>query len=96
MRDGSPDLARALGYRPPRSTSREGRVALLAEAADLLLRSGTECGAFVGAALQSWLADGGDLAKRHLRVAARRGSHCTPARLYRSVIAMNDGDDDSR
>ena len=85
MRD---DLAAALGYRAPRSTSREGRILLLAEVARALLdgrEPSIEGRLFVGAALDAWLRLGGAFEK-HARVGAKRGSHRTAQALFRSVI----------
>jgi hypothetical protein len=79
----SPELLAEL----PRSAHRLGRVALIAEAAELLLHSGTECGAFLGAALRAWLRGDGDSLERHLRVAPPQGSHRKPQHLYRRLTS---------
>ena len=83
MRDGG-----LLSQRPPRSLSREGRVALLAEVADALLRGeapGREAALFVGSALSAWLRMDGPF-ERHARVGAPRGSHHKPSVLYARLI----------
>lgn len=84
-------LARA---RAPAAITREDRVRMLAEVSQALLDGEAPSRAaalFVGGAIASWLAEGGDLAKDFLKV-NRRGSHLTPARIWQSLIA----DEDSR
>lgn len=76
-----------LSQRAPRSSSRKGRVALLAECAEALLGGkapSPEAAAFVGSAIVGWLQAGGSL-EGHLRVGAPRGSHHRPQVLYRLI-----------
>ncbi|MGE0583466.1 MAG: hypothetical protein AB7P31_15190 [Steroidobacteraceae bacterium] len=78
------ELQRLLGgARAPRALDRAGRVQLLKECADALLSGrapSPEASAFLGAAIAGWLARGGSLERRYLRV-AQRGSHLTAQRL---------------
>lgn len=80
-----------------RSATREGRVALLIEAARLLLAEGSEAGLFTGGALQAWLQGGGDLLKDHFAVIKASSRH-TVQYLARSVqlsdSAAQTADDD--
>lgn len=62
----------------------EGRVALIAEAAQALSDSRTPAGAFVGGALMQWLEEGGDLARDFLRVVIPK-SHRTAAAIWREI-----------
>src|SRR2546423_11968060 len=80
-------LAQALGGRSPASTSREGRIGLIGEAAAALLEKtmpSDEARIFLAAALIAWLESGGDLAKDFLRV-TRPKSHLTVARVWRRI-----------
>lgn len=70
----------------PRSASREGRIALLIEAARVLLEHGGEAGLFVGGSLQSWLTEpGSDLLRDHWRIVKRASRH-TPQYLAALLI----------
>ena len=82
------ELAAALGYRAPRSTTREGRVSLLAECADALMRGelpSREAALWLGGGLSAWLETGSGSLDRHLRIAAPRGSHHKPQVLARKA-----------
>jgi hypothetical protein len=84
-----PDSGGLLAQRIPRSLSREGRVLLLAEAFDALLRGelpSREAALFLGSAGSAWLRAGGPFEK-HARVGAPRGSHHRPEVLFRRLIA---------
>jgi len=77
----------------PRSQSREGRLLLLAEAADALLggvEASLESRLFAGACLAAWIRDGGPF-EAYARIGAPRGSHRTHPRLYSALI----GDEES-
>lgn len=77
------------GARAPRGLTREDRVAMIGRAAEALLAGEMPADGdrlFLAGALVAWLASGGDLERDYLRV-RRRGSHLTPARLWRSLIA---------
>ena len=77
--------------RLPADFSREGRVALIGEAAEALLRGElphATARVFLAAALSGWLQSGagvGDLERRFFRVAARRGSHATAAEIWHQI-----------
>jgi hypothetical protein len=68
----------------PRLYDRRGRVELIAEAAQVLLASGTEAGLFTGGALLAWLENGGDLERDYLQVTAKAGSHHTPTVIWQT------------
>lgn len=75
--------------RPPADLDRAGRVRLLHDAAEALLRHElphAAARAFVGSGLQAWLASGGDLTGTYWSVTAPRGSHLTPSRVWRTLI----------
>lgn len=75
--------------RLPGDFSREGRVALLAEAFQALMRGelpSREACAFLAGGGLSWLREGGDVARDYWRVTAPRGSHKKPEVLARQVI----------
>lgn len=81
MRDG------LLGQRVPLALTREGRLQLLAEAAQSLLagrQPSAEARLFLASALTAWLRTDGPL-ERHLRVGAPRGSHKTAPALAREL-----------
>ena len=83
MRDG------LLAQRAPRSTSREGRIELLAEVARALLdgrQPSREAASWLGSALTAWARAGGPI-ERHLRITAKRGSHRVPHVIFHSLIA---------
>ncbi|MFT3804963.1 MAG: hypothetical protein QM766_27560 [Burkholderiaceae bacterium] len=68
---------------------REQRVAAIAIVAACLSRgepAPPALGRFVGRSLAQWLADGGDLARDHLKVAPVRGSRATPSALARRMF----------
>ncbi len=94
--DRDPRLDELLGgiRAAPAGLTREDRVRMLAEVSRALLDGKTPSRAaalYVGGAIGSWLAEGGDLAKDFLKV-NRRGSHLTPQRLLARLI----GDEDLR
>ena len=63
---------------------RAARIALLVAVADELCggpRASIEARTYLGASLAAWLRTGGDLAKDHLQVVGKRGSHATPRAL---------------
>lgn len=84
------ELARAMGGGElPATATREGRVQLLAEAADALVAGRTpsrESALFLAAGVLSWLEHGGDLARDFWRV-TRPKSHHTPQFFYRQLMA---------
>jgi hypothetical protein len=73
---------------------REGRVALIAEAAQLLIKSGTKAGLFTGGGLLAWLENGGDLARDFFMV-VRPQSHRTAAAIWRELQAHHDEREDT-
>lgn len=79
------------GARVPGGLTREDRVAWIAKAATTLMNSGEPEALFLGGALLSWLSTGGSLERDFLKI-AQRGSHRTPARIWRDLAssAMND------
>jgi len=83
------ELSRILGGgRVPGALTREGRVALVHEAAAALLDGRAprpEAAIFLGSALHHWLARGGSLERDYLRV-HQRGSHLTPQRLAALIV----------
>lgn len=77
--------------RLPGDFTRAGRVRLLKEAADALVRGEAppaEAALWLGGALQAWLANGkpGELERRYLHVRAPRGCHHTPQAIAASLI----------
>ena len=90
-------LARAFGRsRLPLTQSVEGRVALLAAAAEALLKDelpGKEARLFLGSALSAWLAQGGDLARDYLRI-VRAKSHRTASRIFQEIQRENSAHQD--
>ena len=82
------------GARRPRNVgiTREERVRMVGEVAQALQDGrapAAAAAAFVGAALASWLAQGGSLESRYLRV-AMRGSHRTPQRIWADRGLIDD------
>ncbi|WP_128001045.1 hypothetical protein [Piscinibacter defluvii] len=75
---------------------RKERVRDIARAAEAMLTSGDPAQVFVGSALASWLADGGDLVRVHLKVAAPRSSRATPAVLWAELQQEAHPDEDRR
>lgn len=80
----------------PGDFTRTGRVGLLKQAADALVRGEaptTEAALWLGGALQAWLASGrpGELERKYLRVRAPRGCHHTPQAIVASLI-VNEGE----
>lgn len=72
----------------PRALSREGRVELLLELADALLRgdhASREAELFAGTAIRAWLKGGGSLTGRYLDVDGIPGSHRTAAWVARNL-----------
>lgn len=87
-------LADAWGQRAPAALDRAYRVRLLGEFAQALLdgrEPPREHVLFVCGALSAWLDRGGDLEAEYLRV-RQRGSHRTPAVIWRSLIGDEDSD----
>lgn len=84
----------------PAGFSREGRVRLIAEAAEALLDGrlpSAPARLFVAGALQAWLREGGRcgaLEKDYLRVTQRERSRLTPQRLYARCCASTATDQD--
>lgn len=81
-------LVAVLRGRAPRKYDRQGRVALIAEAARALLDDkmpSLEAAQFLGGALLAWLERGGSLERDYLKVAAKAGSHHTPAALWQAL-----------
>ncbi|QIL81455.1 hypothetical protein G7047_17210 [Diaphorobacter sp. HDW4A] len=75
--------------RIPSDFSREGRIALLAEAFRALMRGelpSREACLFMAGGGLSWLREGGDIARDYWRVSAPRGSHRKPEVLAREVV----------
>lgn len=75
--------------RLPGDFSREGRIRLLHEAFDALLRGelpSAEARAFLAGGGLAWLREGGDLLKDFWRVAAPRGSHRRPEVVARELL----------
>ena len=75
--------------RAPGDFTREGRIALCAEAAKALFAGvapSREAALFLGGAIASWLTEGGDLARDFLRVTAPRGSHRRPEVVAREFL----------
>jgi hypothetical protein len=88
--------------RLPGNFTREGRVQLLGELMEDLLalrNPSPEAALFLGAALSSWLVNGGVLDRDHLKVVKAK-SHRTPAAIWRahraSVIRMSDDENEPR
>ena len=85
-------LQRALGRsRVPLSATLEGRVCLLAAAAEALLKDelpGKEARLFLGGALNAWLQNGGDLSRDFLKV-VRPKSHRTASRIFQEIQEQN-------
>lgn len=83
----------------PRSTSRAGRVSLVAEVARALLEGRlppAESRLFVAGALLAWLEHGGrvgSLERDHLRTAPPRSSTVTAAELWRRCSSRGETDD---
>lgn len=74
--------------RLPADFSREGRVALLKEAFQALMRGELpppEARLFLAGGGSAWLAEGGDLVRDFWRVAAPRGSHRRPEVVAREL-----------
>jgi hypothetical protein len=79
--------------RLPDDFSREGRVALLKEGFEALMRGelpSLEARLFLAGGGVSWLSEGGDLARDYWRVSAPRGSHRRPEVLARELDVMGD------
>lgn len=73
--------------RLPQDFSREGRVALLGQAFEALMRGelpSPEARMFLASAGLAWLARGGDFQRDYLRV-VKAQSHNTPARIWRRL-----------
>lgn len=82
----------------PATFTREGRIKLLADAADALLaghQPSPESAMFVGAGLKAWLDGGGDLPRDYWKVAAKAGSHRTPASVWRELQTSSGGAQES-
>ena len=80
--------------RPPGDFSREGRVRLLAEAFEALMRGdlpSPEARMFLASAGMAWLQRGGSLERDYLKV-VKRAIHHTPAAIWRRL--QSEGDDD--
>ena len=75
------DRALAAAWGPP-AHDRRARVKLIAEAAQILLKDGSQAALFTGGALLKWLQEGGNLERDYFQVAARAGSHHTASYLY--------------
>jgi len=93
-------LQRVFGRsRVPKSTSVEGRVCLLAEAAEALMSDrlpSMESRIFLAGALSSWLQQGGDLSRDYLRV-IRPKSKRTASRIFQEIQRENfDHQDDGQ
>ncbi len=76
----------------PQDFSREGRVALLGEAFEALMRGELprpEARIFLASAGLAWLARGGDLQRDFLRVVKPK-SHVTPDRIWRRLKDESD------
>jgi hypothetical protein len=74
--------------RLPGDFTREGRVALVGDAAGRLLRHEAltlEQSVFLGSALAGFLENGGNLERDYLRVSAPRGSHRRPEVVWREL-----------
>jgi len=73
----------------PVGLDRAGRIRLLRECADALLRGevpSLPAALFVGGAVVAWLAQGGRLSRDYLMVDAPRGSHFRPEVLARRLL----------
>lgn len=74
---------------PLPEAEREGKIRLLAEAAQALLRNELptqeQC-IFLAGGLMAWLENGGDLLRKHWRVAGRAGSHRTAPNLWQQKL----------
>ena|SRR5256885_9889117 len=91
-------LAAALSAgRAPLALDREGRVRLIGEAAEALLRGAApsrEAALFLGGALLAWLQQGGNLEKDFFKT-TRPKSHHTASVIWRGLAAhRNEGGTD--
>jgi hypothetical protein len=80
-----------IATRPPRRFDREGRVALLGEAAQALLDGrmpDDEARLFLAGALTAWLQRGGSLERDFLRVVKAK-SHRTPSAIWRDLTVRH-------
>jgi hypothetical protein len=90
-------LQRVLGRsRVPKSTSVEGRVVLIAEAAEALMNDrlpSMESRIFLAGALSSWLQQGGDLSRDFLQV-IRPKSKRTASKIFQEIQRENSAHPD--
>ena len=84
---------------------REERIRAIAEVVEALFDNRLpprDSALFLASAVSSWLSNGGDLARDHLRVSGVQGSHATPAAIWRrmqdeadNAIEMSQGSSSS-
>jgi len=70
--------------RPPASLGREGRVRMIGEAAEQLIKAGGEACLFTGGALLAWLVKGGSLERDYFKI-VRPKSHVTPSVIWQQL-----------
>src|SRR5260221_660739 len=73
--------------RPPASLDREGRVRMIGEAAEALIKGelpARDAALFLGGALLAWLTKGGSLERDYFKI-VRPKSHVTPSVIWQQL-----------